>query len=78
MCLTESEKKYTLGKNENNDLRDMVRSTSKSEGRRVKVSLHSKRLPASSLNNSIADSLATQALSRQSNFTLYYAEMGTR
>ena len=56
----------------------MVRSTSKSEGRRVMVSLHSKRLPASSLNNSIADSLATQALSRQSNFTLYYAEMGTR
>ena len=38
----ESEKTYlkkTLGKNENNDLRDMVRSTSKSEGRRVKVSL---------------------------------------
>ena len=56
----------------------MVRSTSESEGRRVKVSLHSKRFPASSLNNSIADSLATQALSRQSNFTLYCAEMGKR
>ena len=68
----ESEKilKKTLGNNENNDLRDMVRSTSKSEGRRVKFSLHSKRFRASSLNNSIADFLATQALSRQSNFTL--------
>ena len=57
------------GKNENNDLRDMVRSTSKYEGRRVKVRLHSKtvskRFPASSLNNSIADSLGTtQVLSR--------------
>ena len=70
--------KKTLGKNENNDVRDMVRSTSKYEGRRVKVRLHSKRFPASSLNNSIVDSLATQALSRQSNFTLYYAQMGTR
>ena len=37
--------KKSLGKNENHDLRDMVRSTSESEGRRVKVSLHSKRFP---------------------------------
>ena len=59
----------------------MVRSTSKSEGQRVKVSLvslHSKRFRGSSLNNLFVDSLATQALSRQSNFTLYNAEMGTR
>ena len=51
-------KKKTLRKNENNDLRDMVRSTSKSEVRRVKVSLHRKCFRESSLNNSIADSLA--------------------
>ena len=79
--LNEIGKKYLkklLGKNENSDLRDMVRSTSKSERRRVKVSLHSKRFRGSSLNNLIVDSLATQALSRQSNFTLYYAQMGTR
>ena len=40
VCLMESEKRYlkkNLGKNENNDLKFMVRSTSKSEGRRVKV-----------------------------------------
>ena len=51
-------KKKTLRKNENNHLRDMVRSTSKSEGQSVKVSSHRKRFRASSLNNSIADSLA--------------------
>ena len=56
----------------------MVRSNSKSTGRRITVSLHSKRFRGSSQNNLIVDSLATQALSRQSNFTLYNAEMGTR